>query len=100
MAEWRITATAACCVKPYIFRCERIPSNLRFFDFLKVAIIIFQNPLQKLRIFTFWLFLGGGGGGVWGGGGGGGGGHFDEKIQKISLFQRLWGESDHNSINN
>ena len=38
---------------------------------LKVDIIIFYNPLQKLRIFTFWLFLGMGGVG--------GGSHFDEK---------------------
>ena len=33
-------------------------------NFLKIDIIIFENPLQKLLIFTFWLFLGGGGGGV------------------------------------
>ena len=43
--------------------------------FLKVDIIIFQNPLQKLRIFAFFFFRGGGGGG------GGEGGHFDEKIK-------------------
>ena len=42
--------------------------------------------MQKLRIFTFWLFLGGGGGG-----------HFDEK--KKSPFQRLWGENGHKSNN-
>ena len=52
-------------------------------DFLKVD-IIFSNPLQKLRIFTFWLFLAG---------------HFDEKIQLNSIFQRSWGENGHNSIN-
>ena len=37
-----------------------------------------------MPIFTFWLFLGG---------------HYDEKIQKSPLFQRLWGENGHNSIN-
>ena len=39
---------------------------------MNVDIITFQNPLQKLRIFTFWLFLGG---------------HFDEKIQKNHFFK-------------
>ena len=45
-----------------IFHYERVPSNLRFYDFLKADITIYQNPLQKMRIFTFWLFLGEGGG--------------------------------------
>ena len=49
-------------LKPYIFHYEIIPPNLRFCNFSKVNIIINQNPLQKLRNFTFWLFLGGGGG--------------------------------------
>ena len=48
-------------LKPYIFHYERIPPNLKWCNFLKVDIIIFENQLQKLRIFTFWLFLGGGG---------------------------------------
>ena len=51
---------------------------------MKVDIIIFYNPLQKVRTFTFWLFLGGGGGSLW--------------RKKKSLFQRLWGEKGHNSI--
>ena len=42
---------------PFIFHNERIPSNLSCCDFVKVNIIIFQNPLQKLRICTFLLFL-------------------------------------------
>ena len=46
------------CKKTYIFHYERIPPNLRCCNFFKVDIIIFENPLQKLRIFTFWLFLG------------------------------------------
>ena len=35
MAEWRITATAACCVKALYFHYELIPSNLRFCDFFE-----------------------------------------------------------------
>ena len=58
VAQWRHIVAAAYCVKPYIFRHERIPPNLRCCNFLKVDIIIVENPLQKLRIFTFWLFLG------------------------------------------
>ena len=46
-----------------------------------------------MRIFTFWLFLGVGGWGV------GGGGSRWRKNKKISLFHRLWGENDPNSIN-
>ena len=53
----------------YIFHYERIPPNLRCCNFFKVDIIIFENPLQKLRNFTFWHFPGGGEGG----------GHFGEK---------------------
>ena len=74
--------------KKHIFQYERIPLNSQIYYaviFLKVDLIIFQNPLQKLRIFTFWLFLGGG--------------HVDDKIPKKSLFQKLWGENGHNSIN-
>ena len=63
------------CKKPYIFHYERIPPNLRCCNFLKVDTIIFKNPLQKLRIFTFWLFLGG---------------HLDEKIKK-SIFLEVVG---------
>ena len=69
---------------PYIFHYERIPPNSRCCNFLKVDIIIFYNPLQKLRIFTFWLYLGG---------------HFDEKNNKTIIFYRLRGENGHNSIN-
>ena len=46
-----------------------------------VDITIFQNPLQKLRILTFWLLLGGGGGG-----------HFDEKKIKKNHFFKGCGE--------
>ena len=58
--------------KLYIFHYEGIPPNLTCCNILKVDIKISENPLQKLRIFTFWHFLcvcvcvcgGGGGGGV------------------------------------
>ena len=57
MAQWRNIVAAAYCVKTLYFHYERIPPNLRCCNFLKVDIIIFENPLQKFSIFTFWLFL-------------------------------------------
>ena len=77
LAQWRNMVAAAYCVKTLYFSiCENSP-NLTCCNFFKVDIIVFKNPLQKLRIFIFWLFLGGGGGG---------GGRFDEKIQKNPSF--------------
>ena len=78
VAQWRNIVAAAYCVKPYIFHYERIPPYSRCCNFLKVDIIIFENPLQKLRILT----LPGGGGG-----GGGGGGSLWRKNKKKHFFR-------------
>ena len=72
------------CKNPIFFIMKEFPQIFWCCNFLKVDIIIFKNPLQKLRIFTFWLFLGG---------------SLCRKNAKKSFFERLWGENGHNSIN-
>ena len=76
MAEWRITATAACCVKALYFS---LWNNSLKFEILWFFESRHHHLIESIaKIAHFCIFDS-----SWGG-------HFDEKIQKNSLFQRLW----------
>ena len=84
MAEWRITATAACCVKALYFSLWNNSLKFEILWFFENRHHHLVESVAKIAHFYILTLPGGG--------------HFDEKIQKNSLFQRLWGENDHNSI--